>query len=45
MKFDQCDLEKEVKSKTRILCHVSLLDVNNIYDKNVELIQTLVQES
>jgi hypothetical protein len=27
LNFHLCDLEKEVKSKTQVLCHVSLLDV------------------
>jgi hypothetical protein len=27
LNFDLCDLQKYVKSKTWVLCHVSLLDV------------------
>jgi uncharacterized protein YeeX (DUF496 family) len=38
---DLCDLEKKVKSKTRIL----LLDVLYEYDKNWEMIQPLVKNS
>jgi hypothetical protein len=27
LNFDLCDLQKNVKSKTWVLCHVSLLDI------------------
>jgi hypothetical protein len=42
LNFDLSDLQKYVKSKTQVLCHVSLLDIPN--DQNLEMIQPLVQE-
>jgi hypothetical protein len=29
LNFDLSDLQKQVNSKTRVLCHVSLLDTRN----------------
>jgi hypothetical protein len=36
LNFDLRDLQKQVKSKTLVLCHVSLLDLHMI--KNFEMI-------
>jgi hypothetical protein len=47
LNFDLCDLENFVKSNTQVLViHVSLLDIQcrPTYDKNLELIQPLLQE-